>query len=275
MSLESFSPGARPEEVSAALFDGALIVFRDVAPVLDLVRRVRSIVEDIFATAHPEEAEARMEPAPLRKAIRRARQAVEQDEAANQAWREALEAIGYSPDAMYLDRVRLRVVPSRKEVSSRVIRPLPAHRDTWGSGIMAQVNWWLPLYPLAPTRTMRVWPEAFRSPIENDSGTWDYEAFRERSNEDYPLLPLARAAPEGLGLPILIEPGAVLAFSAAHLHASATDASARSRFTIDTRTVWADDARAGRGAPNVDGAARRARWEWFRPGGSYSECQLP
>jgi hypothetical protein len=35
------------------------------------------------------------------------------------------------------------------------------------------------------------------------------------------------------------------------------------RFSIETRTVDADDLAAGRGAPNVDGAAPRVAVEWF------------
>ena len=81
--------------------------------------------------------------------------------------------------------------------------------------------------------------------------------------KDYPLLPVADYAPDEPGLPVLIDPGALLAFSAAHLHASAADASGLSRFSVDTRTVWAGDAFATRGPPNVDGAAGRAHWEWF------------
>ena len=262
-ALQRWTPGTPAEDLSTALFDGILVEFNGLEPVKPLVRRVRTIIEDVFETANPLRAEARMAPAMFRKAASRARHAVAHDSETNRHWRDTLASIGYDPDSNYLDRIRLRVVPSRKEAHGRVIRPLPAHRDTWGSGIMAQINWWLPLYPLAATRTMVLWPDAFRRPVANDSAEWDYDTLMQGKRKDYPLLPVADYAPDEPGLPVLIKPGALLAFSAAHLHASAADASGLSRFSVDTRTVWAGDAFATRGAPNVDGAAGRAYWEWF------------
>lgn len=73
--------------------------------------------------------------------------------------------------------------------------------------------------------------------------------------DDYPLLPVARSAPP--------EPGELLAFSAAHLHAGIADDSGLSRLSLDTRTVWLRDVEDGRGAPDVDGALRRAHWDMF------------
>jgi len=262
--FDDWQPGAPPARLSAALFDGALIVMRGLEPVERLCRRARTLVEEAFDTSDPVRAETRMAPAAFRQAAVRARRAVEQDTDVDQCWRDSLAAIGHEPAACWLDRIKLRVVPSCKEMHGRVIRPLPPHRDTWGSGIMAQINWWLPLYPLDARRTMLLWPQMFRRPIANDSAGWDYEALIQGERKDYPLLPIAAEMPPDKALPVLIEPGALLGFSAAHLHASTTDASGLCRFSIDTRSIWADDLSTGRGAPNVDGCARRAHWEWFR-----------
>ena len=127
---------------------------------------------------------------------------------------------------------------------------------------MAQVNWWLPLYPLHETRTMLVWPEVFRQPVANDSAGWDFEEFK-RAGRGYPLLPTADAYPETPAKPVLIEPGDLLGFSAAHLHGGIRDASGRTRFGIDSRTVWDPDRCAGRCAPDVDGSPGIEMWEWF------------
>ncbi len=252
-----------PERLSRALFDGALIHLRDLEPIERLARRARTLVEEIFETADPARAEAHMTPADFRQAAVRARKAIEKDAEVDHCWRESLAAIGYRPENCWLDRIKLRVVPARKETHGRVIRPLPPHRDTWGSGIMAQVNWWLPLYPLAAGRTMLLWPRLFREPIQNDSGEWDYDALMLGDREDYPLLPVATKTPAEPGLPVLIEPGSLIAFSAAHVHGSTAAGSDLCRFSIDTRSAWAGDVRAGRGAPDVDGNVRRIRWEWF------------
>ncbi len=261
-SFEVVQAGTSPEQISAALFDGRLLLFHDLAAVGRLTERVRTIVEEVFETRDPPLAEAGLEPKAFRALAVRARRAVDGDAMTNTLWRAVLGEVGYAPETCHLDRIRLRVVPSRQEIHGRVIRPLPAHRDSWGSGIMAQINWWLTLYPLSETRTMVVWPEAFREPVENDSATWDYNTLMRGDTKDYPLLPTTRT-PAAAGVPVAIEPGTLLAFSAAHLHASVADGSGISRFSLDTRTVWQPDVAAGRGAPNVDGGAQQERWDWF------------
>jgi hypothetical protein len=248
--------------LSEAIFGGELVVFSDIAAMRDIVECSRQIVETYFG-AEPEAAEAAMAPEAFRKAALAARKTAARDAGIDMLWRAALSQIGYPVDDLLLDRMLLRVAPSRDEVRGRFARPLPAHRDSWGSAIMSQVNWWAPLYELAETRTMVIWPEAFDTPVANTSGEWDYEALLARKQPDYPLLPETRETPARPGLPVAIEPGQLLAFSAAHLHASVSDRSGRTRFSLDTRTVWQADVDAGRGAPNVDGAPAEPRWDMF------------
>ena len=62
----------------------------------------------------------------------------------------------------------------------------------------------------------------------------------------------------------MIEPGDMLCFSGAHLHASVPNTSGRARFSVETRTVNIDDMHNDRGAPNVDCAASEMMTTWFR-----------
>ncbi len=248
--------------ISEALFAGTLIVCRKLEPVQALVARARAIVEQHVGD-HPSEAERRLYAQAFQKTAQQIRNQVQNDETIEDCWQQTLAALGYIPSEVYRDRVRLRVVPSRPEARTRTIRPLEPHRDTWGSGVMAQVNWWLPLYPLHPQRTMLLWPDRFREAVSNTSDQWDYEELMQGRTGDYPLLPVARSIPPEPGEPVLIEPGELLLFSAAHLHAGISDASGRTRFSLDTRTVWKRDVETGRGAPDVDRAPRRVYWEMF------------
>lgn len=263
-TFEHWKPGTSPRALSETLFDGALIVFDGLRPIAHLVDRARAILAGTFETREPALAERHLSAAAFRRLAMQAREAVATDPAVARHWWDALAVIGYRQDATWLDQIRLRVVPSRGDIEHRRMQTVPLHRDTWGSGIMAQINWWLPLYPVADTRTMLLWPDVFRRPIANTSGEWNFETFRNGSQQDYPLLPVACARPANPGVPVRIEPGQLLGFSAAHLHAGTSDASGRTRLGVDTRSVWEPDRSAGRGAPNVDGAARREMWRWFR-----------
>ncbi|MCY3624007.1 MAG: hypothetical protein OXH68_20135 [Gammaproteobacteria bacterium] len=259
--LTGWRPGTDPADLSAALFDGAIVVFRELPAVRWFAEMVRAIVRDVFGTDDPPGAESSLPASDYRRLAVCARNRVADDAVIRREWRNVLTAVGYAPESTWLDRVRLRVVPSRSDIDHRRLSPLPPHRDTWASRIMAQVNWWLPLYPLRETGTMLMWPDAFRSPVANDSAAWDFEEL-ERAGRGYPLLPTA-AYPETAGTPVLIEPDDLLGFSAAHLHAGRCDASGRTRFGIDSRTVWEHDLRAGRCAPDVDGSPGTEMWGWF------------
>ena len=263
-AFERWKPGSPVQGLSEALFDGALVVFEGLRPVTRLVDRARTILSAVFETEEPHLAERDLSATCFRRLAMQAREAVATDAVVDRNWWEALAMIGYRRDATWLDQIRLRVVPSRNDIDHQRIREIPPHRDTWGSGIMAQINWWLPLYPLLESGTMLLWPGVFRHPVANTSGEWSFDAFRKHHQEGYPLLPVARRRPVQPGVPVLIEPGQLLGFSAAHLHSGVSDASGRTRFGVDTRSVWEPDRSAGRGAPNVDGAARTEMWRWFR-----------
>lgn len=263
--LTPWAPGTPPRSLSEALFDGRLVLFEDLPAVSLLVRRARALLTRVFATDDPTRAENGLSAAAFRRLALQARKVVGTDAAVALHWRDTLAAIGYRAEDTWLDRIRLRAVPSRTDVDHPRLQVLPPHRDTWGSGIAAQINWWLPLFPLSDTRTMLVWPDAFRRPVPNDSGAWNFEAFRQGASRGYPLLPVAGEPPPTPAAPVSMAPGQLLAFSAAHLHGGVSDASGFTRFGIDTRTVWDADRRAHRGAPNVDGAAGTEMWRWYSP----------
>ncbi len=261
--FERRAPGSPPQRLSEALFDGRLLVFDDLPAVRSLMQSARAIVERIFETDDPPSAETRLSADAFRRLALRARKAIGDDLAVASHWGDALATVGYPPEDTWLDRIRLRVVPSRTDIGHPRLQTLAPHRDTWGSGIAAQINWWLPLYPVTDTRTMLVWPEAFRSPVANDSADWSFEAFRAAGPGNYPLLAAARERPPGPAVPVSITPGQLLAFSAAHVHGGVSDASGITRFGIDTRTVWEPDRQSKRGAPNVDCGARAEMWRWY------------
>jgi hypothetical protein len=51
---------------------------------------------------------------------------------------------------------------------------------------------------------------------------------------------------------IVCPPGGIILFSAAQMHSTVPNTSGHTRFSVDFRTVNADDALARRGAPNID-----------------------
>lgn len=266
LPLHPWPSDADPVAVNREIFAGALLHITGSPIVAEIGERGRKIAKEYLGTNDPTTAERDMEPAAFRKAGARARRAVVEDEGITKGWEALLTSLGFPLGDMLIDQMRLRVVPSNAVDPGRIIRPLPPHRDSWGSGVSAQINWWMPLYPLAPTRTMVVWPQDFDRPVANTSAEWDFDALMQDRTRTYPVLPETKAPPSTAGNPVLIEPDTLLVFSAAHLHASVRDDSGVTRLGLDTRSVWQADLKSGRGAPDVDGGGKPPRWDMFDRG---------
>jgi len=67
------------------------------------------------------------------------------------------------------------------------------------------------------------------------------------------------------GLPIVVECGDVVIFSAAHLHRSIPNTTDKTRFSAEVRTVYMPDVVAGRGAPQRRLGRGVAQAEVVRP----------
>jgi ectoine hydroxylase-related dioxygenase (phytanoyl-CoA dioxygenase family) len=65
-------------------------------------------------------------------------------------------------------------------------------------------------------------------------------------------------------LRVVVEPGDLLVFSGAHLHASVPNATGVARFSVEVCAADAEDEASGRGAPNLEAEAPRVALDWFR-----------
>lgn len=258
------SPLAR-DELAERLFAGQLIVYRGMPAMARLLELSRSRVEAALG-ADPERAAERFTLAELRERAAGLRRDFEQDEELRAAFSSLFEALGFLPQETFGDRRVVRFVPPGPRREERPLRSLPPHRDTWGSNLPAQINWWAPVYPVAADRTMLLYPGYWDRPIANTTPDWsldDLFAARARG-EAYPQLPVAREMPQDSeALPCEIAPGDLLCFSGAQLHGSAINVSGRMRISLETRTVSLPDLEKRRGAPNVDGHPGVVAYRWF------------
>ena len=259
-----------PEEArNQRVYQGDLIVFRGFAAVTYLVDGLRAICRQHLG-ADPESVHERLPEAALNAAAQALRDAVAADDTVTALLRTALQDVGVGIDDTFGDGLELRVQSASSRSGARRISPLGVHRDTWGSNIMAQTNWWSPVWPTTPERTIAFFPTYFERPVPNNSEGWDFRELLRRlkadgPDTDYPLLPLATDPPGWEdAMPVSIEPGDLLCFSGVHLHASVPNATDRTRLSFELRTVNRGDVLAGRGAPNVDGTAIRTTYQLFR-----------
>jgi len=183
----------------------------------------------------------------------------------------ALAHIGVDLPRTCWDWLQLRVLPHGDAHASQRTARLDFHRDTWSSNVYAQTNWWTPIYPITADRTIAFYPAYWSGPLPNTSGSWDLEDIRARQKGGAPDAASIPVVPEpcepvdtSAELRMVIEPGDLVCFSGAHLHAGVPNQTGAARFSVEVRTVNIDDVVSGRGAPNMDGAAPRVALEWFR-----------
>lgn len=249
------------------VYEGELLILKDVEPMSRLCALTDGFIRDALGTSEPVRAQFELEAEDYAEKIGGLQKRYSKDAAVKRLFREALEYVGVSIDKACWDRISLRAFPHSEEFSENGLGRLGVHRDTWGSNVYAQTNWWAPIYPLTAGRTIAFYPAYWLRPIGNTSASWSLEkvrAAKQAGDSSVPLVPeLVEPVDETSELRVVIEPGDLLCFSGAHLHVGVPNSTGVARFSVETRTVDAEDAATGTGAPNVDGAASEEHPEWF------------
>jgi hypothetical protein len=237
-----------------------------------LVAFTRSFVEESLAPHPPIEIHRHLDPESLASHLGAVQRAYAQSPEAKQLFRALFEGVGLDPEDTARDRLMLRF-----QAHSDLGNPLPwarstatvgFHRDSWGTNLAAQVNWWAPVWPITEGRTFAIHPGLWDVPVPNNSADFDLPQVMERLRTAPRSLgpgqlaprPTQSVDPDG-GIPVVLNPGEIIAFSSAHAHVGVANQTGLTRISLETRTVSITDVRARQGAPDVDGQAR-----WVAPG---------
>jgi len=261
--MDYYSGGLAGDELAAHVFTGRIVVFEQLRPVAQLVEATRNLLDSAFEGLDPPSAFNAIGADAYRERMKRARALFRKDAGIGRLYRDAIIAAGADPETTYIDKLALRNAPPFAADYSHSFGALPPHRDSWGAGLDCQINWWLPFFELTPERTMAIFPRYWDQAIVNDSGSWDWR--RAASEPGYPSLPAAQEAVDwSEAVYITVPPGALVAFSASHLHATVPNSTGEARISSDTRTVDLNHLQAARGARNIDRGDVPPGLDWFR-----------
>ena len=247
-----------------SVYGGDLLVFEKVPPMGELCAYADALIREAFETDDPVRTQFGLGRKEYLSRVEALQRRFRKDTVAKELFLAALGHVGVDLRRTYWDWLYLRVSPHGEEHAGRRTAGLGFHRDTWSSNVYAQTNWWAPIYPITAGRTVAFYPAYWEKPLENTSRGWDLEEIR-AGRSDAPVVPGPTGTVDTASeLRPVIEPGDLLLFSGAHLHASVPNTTGVARFSVEVRTVDAGDAADGRGAPNVDGEAPRVAAGWFR-----------
>lgn len=248
----------------AALYRGELFVYGQREPVRQLAQFARSMIEAAFPGRAPETAQYELPVEAFAEILGRLKPAFIHHPESKRLVRAVLEDFGCDPELTYFDVPRLRSSTSDGYLTSGIAYAWHPHRDTWYSAPRCQINWWLPVYEFEAANGIAFHPGYWNSPVANNSSDYNYYVWNKvhRGPEVARILkadarPLPRATepldPEP-ALHLVCPVGGVLVFSGAQMHSSVENTSARTRFSIDFRTIHLTDARRREGAPHSDEA---------------------
>jgi hypothetical protein len=269
---KDFKRGADPAQLHDKLYLGAIVRFRDLASMRDLIAFTQRLVEAALAPAAPVDSHEGRDDEERAQVYAAVRRKFANSPEVKRLWRDVFLDAGLDVEQTARDQLVLRfnppVAPEQEHSGRRGVGTVHLHRDTWGTNLYAQINWWAPVYPLDPGRTLIFHPRLFDRPVDNSSAGFDIADVMQRSREAPESVRNAEMVPrprdpldDGEGIPVLIEPGEVIAFSAQHVHGGVANRTGRTRISLETRTLFIPDHVRGRGARNVDGRAR-----WMTPG---------
>jgi hypothetical protein len=246
-----------------ALYGGDLFVYARRPSVEAFVAFAREMVEKAFAPHDPRTAQERYPVERYVEVLAKLKPAFIHHPESKRHIRAILEELGCDPERTYFDVPRLRTSCYDNYLSAGLAYAFHLHRDTWYSAPHCQLNWWFPVYPIAPDNCMAFHPRYWAKAVANDSARYNYYEWNATSRKTaaQQITSDTREQPHALEpldpdpqVKLLCEPGGLILFSGAQMHSTVPNTSRATRFSIDFRTVNLDDVRDRRGAPNADSA---------------------
>jgi hypothetical protein len=253
----------REEERRRKIYSGDIFVAAPSAAGTALCAFARTLIEEAFAPLDPRLAHEHMPVERCVDILAALKPRFIHHPRSQELVAELLRGSGCDVEDTYFDVPRLRSAMPASYLTSGIAYAFHPHRDTWYSAPPCQINWWLPVYEITAENCMAFHPRYWSEGVRNSSRSYDYRQWQvegrasavQHIKTDTRLQPRAeeRMDPDPQ-FRLLIAPGATIAFSAAQMHSTVPNLSGMARWSIDFRSVSLSDARARRGACNVDSA---------------------
>jgi hypothetical protein len=248
------------EERRARLFTGDIFVFSATEGTKALTGFAREMAAEAFAPFSPPEAQHHLSGQDYVDILAKLKPDFINHPRCKELLRQIFDDLGVDLSLTHFDVPRLRTMTS-DYLNAGLTYQFHAHRDTWFSAPFSQLNWWLPVYEVAESNVMAFHPAYFSQPVSNSSSGYDYAEWVANgrqmaaaqvdmdTREQPKALEEINPEPE---IRVVMPPGGLMIFSGAQLHSTVPNHSGQTRFSIDFRTVNANDVRAHGGAKNVD-----------------------
>jgi hypothetical protein len=240
------------------IYGGQVLQFNNIPAMQELVKFTQDMLVCAFQPYEPPDIHRHLSEAQQMESFAAREREFSQSHEVRALWQQVFAAVGLDPSLTARDRLHLRFQPHRERSDAvsrgRTISTIAFHRDTWGSNLYAQTNWWAPVYEITEGRTFAIYPFLWNTPLANTSASFNLEEILRRSHSEgrnsvdaVEAIPhLSEPIPLSLGIPVVTPPGSVIAFSGAHAHAGVPNSTGVTRISLETRTISISDFRSTR-----------------------------
>ncbi len=248
------------DERRTRLYAGDIFVLSETAGSRELIALARDMLQTAFAAHDPRRIHEHQTPEEVATILSKLKPQFIHHPTCKTLLPRILREHGCDLERIYFDVPRMRSAYPPQFLRSGIAYAFHAHRDTWYSAPMCQLNWWIPIYPLEPDNAMAFYPRYFSEPVRNNSEIFNYYEWNTKSRAtaaqhvktDTREQPKPQQDLDPVTVRLLPPPGAIILFSGAQLHETVENTTGVARYSIDFRTVHFDDVMARRGAPNID-----------------------
>jgi hypothetical protein len=261
MNALFFDSPVHDDERRRLLYQGELFVYSPTRGSSALCQFAQQLSKEAFAPHDPNKAQFEMEPEKYVGILEELKPKFIHHPTSKKLIQELLKELCCDLAKTYFDVPRLRTATSDNYLTSGLAYAFHPHRDTWYSAPSCQLNWWIPVYDIAPENCMAFHPKYWTQAIKNSSRDYNYYRWNKESRAsaasqiktDTRKQPRAEEPMElDPQLRIVCKVGGIIIFSGAHMHSTVPNTSGVTRFSIDFRTVHLDDVNTKSGAPNID-----------------------
>jgi Phytanoyl-CoA dioxygenase (PhyH) len=255
----SVDPAGSGDDLRRQLYAGNLVILTRLRALNDFVEYTREELTELFSPHDPEHVHEHIDPPEMAKILSAWKPRFIHSDRSKKLIRAVIEEAGFAAEDTHYDLPKPRTSFPVGHLTTGVAFAFPWHRDTWYSAPAAQINWWLPIFPVREDNAMSFDLASFDRAVPNTSDAFDY--YQNNANRLTTATGVTREVQARPGavdhktdqeLVVLPAPGQVLLFSGSQLHKSIPNTSGRARFSVDFRIVYVPDLIAGRGAPLVD-----------------------
>jgi len=255
------------------LYDGALFVYRPTETTLAFCEFASQLIKDAFGGLDPEAAQYELPVEKYAQILSELKPNFIHHPESKKYLKLILKERGCDPTETYYDVPRMRSSTSDGYLTSGIAYAWHPHRDTWYSAPQTQINWWTPIFPITAGNGMLFFPDKFHEVVQNDSAKYDYAEWNKKhrftaannvKKENRPLPGPTEQIDEHSALVLVPEVGALILFSGHQLHASVTNKSGKTRFSIDFRSVNLPHIIDNKGAPDHDVACTHSSIRDFK-----------